>query len=158
MTVLMLGGSISLESDSTNTKKAMTMRNMPLTNPERISTRPYLKNTFYTKYQHHASINLRRFYKAYKSNHSDTKQVAPIRVYPCRFPSGHEGSEESEYQSWAVKQHVEAIRDQTKAVGPHSIEQLHKCEGLKKQNKSVTALLLVQNSSVLSTLCVWNVT
>lgn len=43
MSVLMFGGSMSLVTDSTNTKKAMTMRNRPLINPERISTRPYLK-------------------------------------------------------------------------------------------------------------------
>lgn len=37
------GGSINLTTDSTNTKKAITIRKSPLINPERISIRPYLK-------------------------------------------------------------------------------------------------------------------
>lgn len=35
---------MSLEMDSTNTKKAMTIKNKPLMNPERTSTRPNLEN------------------------------------------------------------------------------------------------------------------
>lgn len=44
MSVLMLGGSNNRVTDSTNTKKAMTIRKRPLMNPERISTRPYLQS------------------------------------------------------------------------------------------------------------------
>ena len=43
MSVLMLGGSKSRDTDSTNTKKAITIRNRPLMKPDRISTRPYLR-------------------------------------------------------------------------------------------------------------------
>lgn len=44
MSVLMLGGSNSRVTDSTNTKKAMTIRKRPLMKPERISTRPNLQS------------------------------------------------------------------------------------------------------------------
>ncbi len=56
----------------------------------------------------------------------------PIRIYPGCFPSGHEGRKQSQNQSGAIKQHVEAIRDQPQTVGPHTIEELHKCEGLNQ--------------------------
>lgn len=49
MSVLMLGGSRSLVTDSINTKKAMTMRKSPLMNPERISTRPNLASIKFNK-------------------------------------------------------------------------------------------------------------
>lgn len=42
MSVLILGGSNKRVIDSTKTKKAMTIRNRPLMNPESISTRPNL--------------------------------------------------------------------------------------------------------------------
>lgn len=43
MSVFILGGSNKRVTDSTKTKKAMTIRKRPLMNPESISTRPYLQ-------------------------------------------------------------------------------------------------------------------
>lgn len=45
MSVFILGGSNKRVTDSTKTKKAMTIRNRPLMKPESISTRPYLQKT-----------------------------------------------------------------------------------------------------------------
>lgn len=44
MSVFILGGSNKRVTDSIKTKKAMTIRNRPLMNPESISTRPYLQS------------------------------------------------------------------------------------------------------------------
>lgn len=60
----------------------------------------------------------------------------PIGIYPCCFPSGHEGGKQPQNQSRAVKQHVKAIRDQPQTVGPHTIEELHKREGLHKEQQN----------------------
>lgn len=46
--VSMSGGSTSLATDSMKTKKAITIKKRPLIKPERISTRPYLKDNIST--------------------------------------------------------------------------------------------------------------
>lgn len=121
MSVLMFGGSNKRVTDSMNTKKAMTIRNRPLMNPERISTRPNLENSLTVSLGAPADGLLPRV----------VKETAPIGEDPGGFPAGHEGSEQAQDQSGAVKQHVETVRDESQTVGPNAIKQLHEGEGLK---------------------------
>ena len=55
----------------------------------------------------------------------------PVGEDPGGLPAGHESSEEAEHERGAVEQHVEAVGDQTQAVGPDAVEQLHKRKGLE---------------------------
>lgn len=58
-------------------------------------------------------------------------EALPIGEDPGSFPTGHEGSEQAQDQSRAVEQHVEPVWDQSQAVGPNTIKQLHEGESLK---------------------------
>lgn len=118
MSVSMFGGSNNRVTDSINTKKAMTIRNRPLMNPDRISTRPNLENNF-----SQSGSSRRRA--------AVMKETPPVGEDPSGFPASHEGGEQTQDQSGAVEQHVEAVRDEPQAVGPDAIKQLHEGEGLK---------------------------
>lgn len=53
----------------------------------------------------------------------------PKRELLVSLPASHDGSYQSSQQSSTVKEHVEGIRYEPQAVGPHAIEQLHKGKG-----------------------------
>ena len=55
----------------------------------------------------------------------------PVRKGTCRLPSTHDGGVETDDQRRAVEQHVETIGDETEAVSPRSVQQLHKRKTLQ---------------------------
>lgn len=59
MSVFILGGSNKRVTDSIKTKKAMTIRNRPLMNPESISTRPYLQKNQRTHFFKNIQLNMK---------------------------------------------------------------------------------------------------
>ena len=61
----------------------------------------------------------------------DLHAPVAIGVESCGLPAAHEGGVETHHQSCAVKEHMEAIRDEAQTVGPHSIQQLNEREGLR---------------------------
>ena len=71
----------------------------------------------------------------------------PKRKLLVGLPLGHNGSHESSQESRAVKEHVEGVRDEPQAVGPHAVEQLHKGKGevQEKEEEQVTRALLRQD-------------
>lgn len=58
----------------------------------------------------------------------------PVGEDPGGFPAGHQGGKQAQDQSRAVKQHVEAIRDQSQAVRPNTVKKLDKGERLEHIN------------------------
>lgn len=91
--------------------------------PERISTRPNLQADRVALSNVRLDENPARPF---------LETALPVGEDPGGLPAGHEGSEQAQHQSRAVEQHVETVRDQPQAVGPHAVEQLHEGEGLQQ--------------------------
>ena len=73
-------------------------------------------------------------------NH-DMTHDSPIREDACGLPPDHDGGIETHDQRGAVKEHVEAVRDEAQTVGPHSIQQLYKCECWMEKKRSASGYL-----------------
>lgn len=59
----------------------------------------------------------------------------PIREFFVDLPSCHNGRNEASQECRAVEEHVEGVRDEPQAIGPHAIEQLHKRKGQVQEKK-----------------------
>ena len=59
----------------------------------------------------------------------DVQYHSPVGELLVGGPSRHDGSNETSQESGTVKEHVEGVRYEPEAVGPHPPQQLHKGKG-----------------------------